>query len=219
VHLVRWLLSLRLPAAILACNDLQAWRAAEVCRTAGFHLPEEISLLGAGNEEMYCESALPPISSIALPSKRIGFEAAALLERMMNGERPPKQPVLLPPVGFVSRQSTDVLAIRDPDVSKALGFIRENAGEPIRVDDVLGTVPVSRRALERKVYAATRRTILDHINHAHLERAKTLLTGTDLSVRAVAAQSGFQSGERMAVLFRQRLRTTPSNYRKKFNIS
>jgi hypothetical protein len=95
-----------------------------------------------------CEVCTPPLSSVALAGRRIGYEAAAALDRMMNGEAPPKQPIKIPPHGVISRQSTDILAIDDDTVVRALRFIQQRAFQDIVVKDILHEVPVSRRSLE-----------------------------------------------------------------------
>ncbi len=111
-------------------------------------MPEDVALLGVGNDDLYCEMTRPPLSSIMVPAEQIGYEAVALLERLLAGGKPPRQPTLLAPVGVVTRRSTEVLAIDDLEVVAAVRFIRENAHLPLRVADVLRLVPLGRRTLE-----------------------------------------------------------------------
>ena len=124
----------------------------EACRRAGLRVPDDVALLGVDDDDLLCEVARPSLSSVALPGERIGYEAARMLEALLS--RPPGRArgsaLLLPSPGVVTRRSSDVLAIDDEDVAAAVRFIREHAHEPIRVADVLGEVPVSRRSLERR---------------------------------------------------------------------
>jgi hypothetical protein len=53
-------------------------------------------------------------------------------------------------LGIITRQSTDVLAINDREISQAVRFIREHASDRIGVSDVLEAVPLSRRILETR---------------------------------------------------------------------
>ncbi len=125
--LAKWLRGLPRPIGIFACYDIQAQKVLEVCRELGIAVPEEIAVLGVDNDQLLCELADPPLSSVICNTQRTGFEAAALLDRMMNGEQIDSAPVLVAPLGIQTRHSTDILAIDDPDIVVALRFIREHA--------------------------------------------------------------------------------------------
>ena len=115
---------------------------------SGIRVPDQVAILAGDTDDLMCEVCTPPLSSVALAGRRIGYEAAAALDRMMNGERPPAQPIKIPPHGVISRQSTDILAIDDDTVVRALRFIQQRAFQDIVVKDILHEVPVSRRSLE-----------------------------------------------------------------------
>ena len=129
----RWLRQLPKPAAILCGEDAPARHLADVCRQLDLNIPEDITLLGAGNDELECTLSQPAISSIAVPSQRIGYEAAELLDRLMSGEARPREPLLLPPLHVVTRHSTDIMAIEDETVQAALQYIRQHAWEAMSV--------------------------------------------------------------------------------------
>ncbi len=211
-----WLRALPKPVGVFACHDVWGFQATEACRLTDLRIPDDVALLGVDNDDLLCELARPSLSSVAIPAERIGYEAAALLDRLLAGARPPKQPLLIPPLGIMTRQSSDVLALDDPDVAGAVRFIREHAHVPIRVEDVLREVPVSRRALERRFRKAVNRRIGEEIRRTHLERAKTLLAGTDLLMADVAGQAGFSDSRHLSVVFRQETGATPTAYRRQF---
>lgn len=213
-----WLMALPKPVGVLGANDVFAAEVLTICEHAGIRVPEEVCVLGVDNDELLTRVSQPPLSSVALQTQKIGFEAAALLDRMMNGEAPPKDPILLPPVGVVSRQSTNLLAIADEDVLAAVRYIRERGHEQLTVRDVLEAVPVNRRYLERKFRQHLGRTPLQEIQRVRLEKAKELLSGTDLSMPAVARRSGFPNPERLANVFRASTGMTPTQYRRKFRL-
>jgi LacI family transcriptional regulator len=210
---VNWLVGLPKPVAVLAENDAYALELAELCHQRGLRVPEQVALLGVDDTDILCSFGHPPLSSVALPLQRIGFEAAALLRRLLAGEAAPKT-TLLPPVGVTTRHSTDVLAIEDVDVAEAVRFIRENIHEPIGVDHVLRHVTVSRRALERRFRTILNRSPLDEIRRARIALAKELLTGTDLSMPQVAKRCGFLSAERLAVVFHSDVGIPPTAFRR-----
>jgi len=151
---------------------------------------------------------------VVAPARQVGYEAARLLDDLMSGRPAPRDPVYLPPLGIVTRQSTDTLAIDDPAVAAALGFIRAHAVEEIHVSHVAAQAVSSRRMLEYKFRELVGRTILEEIRRVRLQRVKDLLRDTDLAMPAIARQSGFSTPQRMAVVFRQATGLTPSEYRR-----
>ncbi len=212
----RWLRSLPKPVGVFACHDVWGFQATEACRLADLRIPDDVAILGVDNDDLLCELARPSLSSVAIPAERIGYEAAALLDRLLAGARRPAEPLLIPSLGIVTRQSSDVLALEDVDVAAAVRFIREHAHEPFRVEDVLQEVPVSRRALERRFRKALNRRIGEEIRRVHIERAKELLAGTDLLMSDVAEQAGFSDSRHLSVVFRQETGFTPTAYRRRF---
>lgn len=125
-----------------------------------------------------------------------------------------KGPVVLLPIQVIIRQSTDILAIEDADVAAAMHFIRNHAGEPIDVEDVLREVPISRRTLERRFRERLGRSPRKEIRRMHLERAKELLLTTTLSTSDVAFRSGLPDAAKLSMLFRKEYRQTPTEFRR-----
>lgn len=208
-----WLKKLRKPAAIFACNDIPARLVADTCSALGLCVPNDVAILGVDNDDLECSLTVPSLSSIAIPGERIGYEAARLLERMMSGQGEQRS-VFLPPVRTVTRQSTDTMAISDPMVTAALVYMRQDAARGINVESVALAVGVGRRELERKFRRILGSTLLRELRRIRVERAKELLAGTNLRMPAVAKQSGFSTPQRLAVVFRQFERISPSTYRR-----
>jgi LacI family transcriptional regulator len=211
----RWLRMLPKPAGVFVPNDLWGVQVAEACRQVELRVPEDVALLGVDDDHLYCELTRPPLSSIIVPAEQIGYEAAALLERLLGGEKPPREPLLLPPIGVATRRSSEVLAIDDPEVVAAVRFIREHTHQPLRVADVLRAVPVGRRTLERRCRLALGWGLGEEIRRTHLERVRRLLAGTDLPMKTVAQQAGFSDYRYMAKVVRQELGLTPTGYRRR----
>jgi LacI family transcriptional regulator len=212
----RWVRLLRKPVGVFAPNDIWGVQLAEICRQLRLRVPEDVSLVGVDNDDLLCNLSRPALSSIAVPAERIGHEAAALLDRLLAGAKPPRQALLLPPLGVVTRHSSEALAIRDADVAAAVRFIREHSHSPLRVPDVLAEIPVSRRSLERRFRASLQRGLGDEIRRVHMERARELLTSTEMPLAEVALRSGFSSGSQLSIVFRQEMALTPSDYRRRF---
>ncbi len=149
-----WLRGLPKPVAVLTWTSDRAREVIYGCRAIGLLVPEQVAVIGGGDDKVLCETCNPPLSAVALPSERIGYEAAALLDRLMQGKRGPGKRILIEPIRVVVRRSTDTLAIEDQDLARAIAFIRVNASTPIQVSDVLRAVPVSRSWLERRFQEA-----------------------------------------------------------------
>jgi LacI family transcriptional regulator len=198
----------------MACNDFRGIQALDACRRAGIAVPEEVAVIGVDNEELVCKLAYPPLCSVDPGARSIGYEAAALLDRLMRGEPRPAAPLLIPPVGVIARLSTDVNAIADPDVATAMRFIREHACEGIGVDDVLSHVAVSRSVLQRRFRNLLGRSIHAMIASVRLERAKQLLLETDLPLAVIAKRAGYTHGEYLCSAFRQATGFPPGTYRR-----
>lgn len=213
-ELQSWVAGLRKPVGIFAPNDIWGVQLAEVCRQLALRVPEDVALVGVDNDDLLCNLSRPALSSIALPAERIGYEAAALLDRLLARAKAPHRTLLLPPLGVVARRSTDALILDDADVAAAVRFIREHSHRPLRVADVLAEVPVSRRGLERRFRAVLQRGLGEEIRRAHLERARELLTRTEMPLSEVARCSGFASGAHLSIVFRQEMGLTPRDYRR-----
>lgn len=215
-ELADWLSALAKPAAVLGCNDARARHVADACERAGLRVPEDVAILGVDNDELVCELSNPPLSSIDVSSEQVGYEAAAVLDRLMRGEPPPPRPIRVPPVGVVTRRSSDALAIADADVSAAIRFIHDHSREPITVDEVVSATTTSRRVLERRFRNLLGRTIGEELAAARLARAKQLLIHTDLPTPDVAARCGFNYVQQFNALFRRQVGITPTAFRRQY---
>lgn len=107
--------------------DIRGQQVLEACRRLGVLVPDEVAIVGVHNDELLCDLCDPPLSSVIPNAHRAGYEAAALLQRMIEGEKISQQVIFLEPVGIATRQSTDVVALADPKISQAVRFIREHA--------------------------------------------------------------------------------------------
>jgi len=211
----RWLAALPKPVGVLAFNDDHAERVPEAARRAGLDVPGDVAVVGVDNDDLVCDVTTPPLTSVDSAADRVGYEAAALLARLMDGESPPAGPVLVPPRGVVVRQSTDQLTVADADVAAAIRFIRLRAADGIDVRDVVAAVPVSRRTLERRFRDAIGHSLHEEIRRQRMERARSLLTETDLPLADVAAACHFKHPAHFTHAFRRHAGTTPGAYRRR----
>ncbi len=211
----RWIKGLEKPAGILTCNDDRGEQILEICRKEDTNVPEEVSVIGVDNDSLICDLAHPPLSSIGLDFEKAGFESAAILDEMIKGKKPSKEIITVEPTFAVTRQSTDILAIEDEEVVRALKYIKDSPKKPIQVSDVVEELAISRRALEMRFKKSLNRTINQEIRrHRTIMIAKKLID-TDKTITKIAFEMEFNNVAHMARFFRQNMGLSPMEYRKK----
>jgi LacI family transcriptional regulator len=213
-EVTQWLKALPKPLAVMACSDVRGREVIEACHLGGLHLPDDVAVLGVDDDRMVSELANPPLSSVALNSEQGGYRAAELLAGLMSGRVKKRQLILVEPSWVAARASTDVIAVQDREIAKAVLFIRENARRPIGVKDVVKHSLGSRRALEIRFRHSLGRSIRDEIERVRLRWAKQLLVETDLSLSKVAECSGFGSRSYLGAVFRRTTGMTLMEYRR-----
>ena len=215
-RMIDWLKALHAqrPVGVMAANDDLARLIVEICLNQGILVPEGLAVVGVDDDEVICELLEVPLTSVAPNAERIGFEAAGLLDRLLAGEAPPNDPMLVRPVGVVERRSSDILAVDDPEVVQAVRFIRDHARQPIGVDDVVVALSVCRRSLERRFLRVLGRSPSAEILRVRTEFAQRLLRDTDLPVSKVAANAGFTDASHLSCCLRRSLGQTPTAYRR-----
>jgi LacI family transcriptional regulator len=224
-NLTRWLGGLPKPVGLFAAHDPLGWNLSQTCRQAGLAVPEEIAIISANNDELLCNLSNPPLTSVSMPWKKVGAEIAFAMDRLLDAVArdrrrvPMGQVVSIPPEGVITRQSTNLLAVDDPLLRRALQFVREHAGTPITVDDILKVVPISRRKLEIDFHQHLGRTPKEEITRVRLERAKLMLAQTDLPIPLVAERCGYSYAERFTLAFRRQLNTTPVAFRRDYRLN
>jgi LacI family transcriptional regulator len=208
-----WLARLPKPVALLACYDIRGRQAIDACRRAGIAVPDEVAVLGVDDDEVLCGLASPPLSSVMPDAIGAGRLAAELLDQLMRGGQLKRSEWLLPPLGIITRQSTDVLAIDDPLVVAAIRQIRDHACDGMKVTDVARALKTTRRVLENRFTKRVGHTPHEEIARVQFRRVEHLLLETELSLAAIAARAGFKHTEYMTVAFTKRHGMPPSRWR------
>lgn len=211
--IAHWVQSLRKPAGVMVCTDQRGPQLLEACRRVDLNVPDEIAVIGVDNDVTLCEVASPTLSSVCPNHTSVGYRAAELLDRMMNGDSLPTQPILQKPLGVIARLSTDVLAVDDPAIAMAVRFIRQHACEGIGVDEVVDRVALSRSVLQRRFRTLLGRSVHEEIVQTRIKRALSLLTDSDLPIGVIAEKAGFKHQEYMGAVFRAKLKRTPASIR------
>lgn len=180
--LIHWLRSLPKPVGIYCCDDNKAYNIIEACsqsQLSGLRIPEDILLLGTDNDETVCQLCLPQLSSVALDVENGGYQVATLIDYLLA--MPPAERskhysnIIVRPTHIVTRHSTDALVHDNPYISRVLQYIDSNAGKPIRVDELVALVPMSRRSLENLFEKETGMSMYQYIIHSRVDKFKHLM--------------------------------------------
>ncbi|MBN2425423.1 MAG: DNA-binding transcriptional regulator [Calditrichaceae bacterium] len=202
-YMVKWLNRLPKPVGIMTCNDDRGQQVIEACKQAGLDVPEEVSIIGVDNDALFCELCDPPLTSVALNIEQGGYMAAELLNRLMQGEAMKGQQIVLSPTHIVRRQSTDILSMDDKEVTAAIRYIRQNARECIKVDDVVNATALSRRSLELRFRKTLSRSIQKEIQRIRAELIAQMLIETEMSISEIASSLKFADIEHISRYFRK----------------
>jgi LacI family transcriptional regulator len=218
-ELVDWIRQLPKPVGIMACTDQLGFWLLDACDRAGIKVPDEVAVIGVENDESLCEMASPPMSSVWFDADRIGYESARLLDDMMRGEPPPASETLFHPGGLVTRRSSDIIAVDDEIVSRALNFIRDHADRDVRVGEVAEAVFVSRSVLERRMRKAIGRSPKAEIIRVRLQLVQDYLLSSNLPLTEIAERTGFHHPQYMSELFKNKIGKSPGQFRSDFRQS
>ena len=200
--LARWLTSLPKPAAVYVAWDFRAIQVLESCRDAKISVPEHVAVLGTDNDELLCDSAEPPLSSILPDHERAGYVAAKRLDALMRGRNPKPRTLSVKVSKAVERETTRPVTVSAHIIGKALAYIQRNATKGVSVKDVVGQLGCSRRLADLRFRENTGTTILKALTSQRMKELKRLLRETDIPINQAARRAGFTCIKRLERLFR-----------------
>lgn len=213
--LQKWLQELPRPVGVFAAFDVQAIEVTSTCLRSGIRVPEDVTVLGAGNDELLCRLSDPPLSSIETEPFELGYQAAELLDRILQGKSSGLEVVRVAPSGVERRQSTDILAVRDSEVARALLVIRDHACDGLTAAEAARRVNVSRSRLEFLFKRVIGRSVHQEIVRIRLHTARCLLRDTTLSMPEITVRCGVSYPSQLSHLFRKHFGVSPSHYRQR----
>lgn len=210
----KWLASLPKPVGVIAPSNVRALQILGACRRSGLGVPDDVAVVGIGDDEVLCGLATPGLTSITHDHLRIGQQAARMLDEAMRLGRPPYSVMYVPPAGITVRRSSDVLAIEDADIRRALRVIQTRACTDLSAAEVAIEVRVPRRLLDRKFQRILGRTIHDELQRMKVAEAKRLLAETDDKLLVISMRSGFTHAPQLCNVFKAVVGMSPMQYRK-----
>jgi LacI family transcriptional regulator len=215
-RVAKWLATLPYPAGVFAVHDYRAQFLVEACGEAGLRIPEDIALIGMDNDETICEHSAPKITSVSRSSEQVGWEALALLDRLLQGKAPPAHDLLFAPDQVVARQSTDMLYCANPLVRQAIDFIRHNFKAPVKVAALADHLGVSKRTLEMHFRKSAGSSPHEFIIQLRVQQAQSLMQiFPRRTIEQIAADCGFGTAATVYAAFHRVTGQSPASFRKK----
>lgn len=211
----KWLESLPKPVAVLACTDDRAQMIVQAAELCNLRIPEQIAVVGVDNDEFICDTTHIPLSSVCLDGVKAGFAAAKLSLDMIDQGTAAKDIIYIPATRVEVRQSSDILAVEDPILARALGYINERVDEKITPDDVARYAGVSKTVLNYRFKKMLSRSIFDQISAVRIRRMCWMLENTDISMLDIALAMGMGDDKHLYRYFKRYTGTTPLKWRRK----
>jgi LacI family transcriptional regulator len=216
LQMADWIKILLKPVGILACNDDRGNHVLEACKIAKLSVPDEVSVIGVDNDTLLCDLTDPPLTSVALNTESAGFYTAELLDKLMHSQPVSNKQIVVSATHVVCRQSTDILAIDDQEVSDAMRFIRQNAKVKIPIDEIVNKTSLSRRSLELRFRKLLHHSILDEIRKVRADLIAKMLIETDLPISEITAAFDFTDQEHISRYFKKEKFVGLRQFRKQF---
>jgi len=204
------------PCGLFAKDDISAVLAIRALRKIGLRVPQDVPVLGVADDIVHCLATTPPISSLRFPGRGIGFAAAQLLWRQMNGEKiDPREHLRIPPRGVVVRESTGHVELPDPLVTRALAVIREEAGrQSISAQELCRRVGVSRESLRLRFQETLGRSPKQEVDRLRAEHVGEILRRHDWTLERIAEHCGFTGSDELCRFFKRVRGVTAGAWRK-----
>ncbi len=180
----------------------------------GIAVPDEIAIIAGNDDPVMLESQPVPISAVDAGTERGAYEAASLLQRLMDGASAPPAPVEMPPCGVVTRKSTDATVAEDLLVRDAIALFVAGLRIGVNVEGVAKALGVSRNTLGRRFSAELWRTASAELHRQRLMLAKRLLSIPGNKVEYVARMAGFSSASHLGSALRADCGLSPMEFRR-----
>jgi LacI family transcriptional regulator len=209
-----WLQRIQPPVGVFAGRPEIARMLHQFASREGIRIPNDLAILSYQDASSVLETE-PRISYIRMDHRRVGYEAARLLDHLMAGAAIPAVPWLIPPVDVALRESTGFVGCDDPLVAVALAYIEAHISTPLRVEDLAAALSVSRRLLQQRFADFLGRGVSQEVRRLRVEFAKRLLRDGEQTLDQIAKASGFGSRHMLSEVFRREVGASPADYRQR----
>ncbi|MBQ3289302.1 MAG: substrate-binding domain-containing protein [Kiritimatiellae bacterium] len=212
-ELATWLDRLPKPTAVFGANDLFAAKVLTVCDQLGFKVPGQVTVIGCDNDPLVFSNTIPPLSSLQLPFRELGYKAAATLDKLLHHRNPSRRTIHVAGTHLFGRGSSAHIPPATALVEKAREYIAEHACDGIRPNDVIAHVGVSRSLLNLRFRQASGKSINEDIIDVRLAEVCQQLERTDHTILQIGRDCGFNDPDHLKRLFKKRFGATMRQYR------
>jgi len=204
------------PCGLFVADDSLGAVVLRAADEIGRRVPDELAVIGFGDDIAYCHATFPPLSSIRFPSRKAGYESARMLWRQMNGEAVGNEVVRVPVGEMVARESSDTLAIDDPEIRRMVGWIRRRAPyDALRVADLAKSSRLSMTTIKQRFARTLGHGPKEEIKRVRLAHLRHLLRHTELTLDEIAKQMSFPTGHEVSRFFLTETGERPTPWRKR----
>ena len=215
--LAAWLRTLPKPCGVFVSDDMRAMHVLNVCRVCGLAVPEQIQVVGADNEEWICAHTSPTLTSVEPDFEGCGHRAGETLFAMMEGGTAALQVPAEQTFGVrrvEQRMSTTDMHGSVNRAVRARKWLQDNCGEPFGVRQVAALLGCSMRTLQQSYKSVFGRTMHEDLIEMRLERARKLLSDTDVPVLGIPGRCGSDAPNHFMQLFKARVGMTMLQWRR-----
>ena len=213
VWLSRELQRLPRPLALFVQDDLRGAECLYACRHAGLPVPDEVAILGVGNDDLLTQCCDVPLSSVDIQAEAMAEAACAMLARELARPSGKQQVERLSPAGVVARRSSDTRAVKSTTVLRALRHIRDHLTEDLSPGRIATAAGCTRRWLDHEFTRHTGSPCSTEITRQRIARAIRLLHDTGDTLETIAAAVGIPNPPRFFRQFKRMTGMTPGQYR------
>ena len=122
-------------------------------------------------------------------------------------------------VELIGVQSSDSTLPHSRRINKIVQFVEKNYHHKISLEDVGELVGMSASSVSRFFKQRTRHNFWDYLNGFRIDRAAQMMIETEHTISEISYACGFNNISNFNRVFRERIGTTPSDYRNKFKES
>lgn len=212
-----FLLQLPPSTGLFTADDALGAVVLRVAAREGLRVPQQLSVIGFGDDLNYCHSTLPALSSIAYPARQIGRLAAAGIAAQFRGGGETAKSIIIPPGPVYQRESSDFVAIDDPETANLVHWIRKVAPvRAIQVSDVTERSSHSASTVKSKFrhylgHGPKREIIVTRVAHLHF-----LLRDHEIPLTKIAEIMQFASTHELSRFLVRETGERPTAYRELF---
>jgi LacI family transcriptional regulator len=213
VGLIQMLRNAPKPLAVLTPGDMIAQTVCIACRHLDLSIPSQVGVIGIGNSPA-ARTCLPPLTSIHTPAEEVGYQAMALLDRILREDKGRSTPTIeVPATRLVVRQSTQDHGHSEGHAQRLRQLIHDEACRGASIEQIVAPLNVSLSTLQRQFIAAFGCTPGQELLRVRLKRAKELLL-TAQPVKMVATDLGYTKTSSFTKFFRNQTGMSPAAFRR-----